>query len=93
MQYGETTVMADLKHPQLRETVRYDYLMRYLPFWLSRRRNYSYAIISAVVGLLFLLKGIFIVSVVAFAAAAIFYSRVGLSDYILNSQRKIILAE
>lgn len=93
MDYQATSVMAEFKHPQLRETVRYDYLMRYLPFWFNKRRNSTYALISGAAGLFFLIKGIFILSVVAFAATAIFHSRIPISDLMLNSQRKLIIAE
>lgn len=85
--------MADFKEPQLRNSTRWDYMSRYLPAWIQARQSRTYAIVTAVIGVLLLLRGQSTLSVFPFAAASYFYTRAGLQNFILNSQRKLITAE
>jgi hypothetical protein len=91
-QIGSTTVLADIKSPSLKYTTRWDYVSRYLETWVDARQSRTYAIVSALVAAILLLRAPFF-AVFPAAAAAYFYTNAQLRNYVLNSQRKIILVD
>lgn len=89
---GSTTVLADIKTPSIRNTTRWDYVSRYLETWVDARQSRTYAAVCALVGVLMLVRSP-VFAVFPLTAASYFYTNAQLRNYILSSQRKIILVD
>ncbi len=90
--YGGTTVFADLKHAPIRNPSRWDYLSRYLPTWVEARQSRTYAAVCALVGVVLLVRSP-VLAAFPIAAASYFYTNAQLRNFILNSQRKLMIAD
>jgi hypothetical protein len=91
-QVESTTVFGELSHPFLRNVTRWDYVSRYLETWVDARQSRTYAAVCGLVGVVLLTRSP-VLAVFPLSAAAYFYTNAQLRNYILSSNRKIILVD
>ncbi|OIO26724.1 hypothetical protein AUJ14_01125 [Candidatus Micrarchaeota archaeon CG1_02_55_22] len=86
---GRQTITVEKGAPLLAQGKRWDYFMRYQPFWLQGIRYRTYALALGIAGI-FLLFTLPLLSVLAFAGAMYFYRMSPFYTGVASSKRRLI---